>query len=341
MKQILIGTQLAYAAKAGGGTISGIKEINLLDIGAIAFFADDNTMLTTANAVTTLADKKSWYAAVGGDPKGAGSMISSHIPRLYSRVDKKAYVAPVNQVSFIGSDGTQGSVNFPGTLVAGTEAIIRLTKTTLGLRTIGSVYENEIKRYSEVVKTGDTVTTILNRLIVDINADVTNGNGGFVNATAVGSTTGINLTTIDSHDTFAISLDGIAINANVGENGMMDRVVGSASASVAITYGEGIPSEIGALELAFSTEKGNTNQIWLPQYYYTQASLVNPNLNYDKTTISFSGERRTALGNQNTYQFEIILAVPNSGTNPGATIKTLLDDIYQGVYGISPVESGS
>lgn len=341
MKQILVGKQIAYAAKVGGGTISGINQINLLDTGAIAFFTSNNLLITTANAATVLADKKEFYAAVGNQQTaatGSKTFISSMIPRLYSRIDKKGYLPAVNQISYIGYDGTYGSLNYP-TVVVGNAATIKLIKTTKGLRNIGAAYESEIMRFEQVARAGDTSATIIARLIVDINSvDTTQA---FVVAAAV-STTGIKLTTINSYDTFTVAAGGDLTGSDVGENGMLNRVYASStSLSIPITYGEGIPAEIAELEHLYSTERGNTNQIWLPQYYYQTPTLVDTTLTYDKTVISFAHQRSTATGNQWTSQNEIILAIPVGGSSPTTTVNTLLDVIFGGIYGAVPIETGS
>ena len=51
MKQILVNKSLTYSAKVGGGIITGVKELNLLDTGAIAFDKDSefNSYLTSTN----------------------------------------------------------------------------------------------------------------------------------------------------------------------------------------------------------------------------------------------------------------------------------------------------
>lgn len=318
MKQMLVTKSIAYAAKAGGGTIAGINELNLLDTGAIAVFTADNVMLTAANVAASSPDVKSFYIAVGNQAAGGKTYISQLIPRMLLDYRKKAYVAPVKNVKFIGADGTSGAFNM-GTLVAGTEAFIRITDTTPGLRTVGGgVYDGEIKRYSTVVRTGDTETLIANRLIAAINADP----DSIVVAAAVAATTGINLTAKNFGTTFSISLDGILINATKYE------VEGSNpnATAVAMKIGDGTSDQILAQELVYSTERGNTNQVSLPQYYYAVPTNVVSGTTYDTYTFAWTGQRKIANETQNTYAFETVLAMPAAATQQ-ANFETIMLDL--------------
>lgn len=313
MKQILVNKSIAYAAKTGGGTISGINEINLLDTGAVAVFTENNVLVTAANAAAVSPDVKQFYIAVGNQATSSKTYVSTLIPRMLLNYVKKNYVAPVKEVQFIGSDGTIGAFNF-GTLVAGTEAFIRITDTTPGLRTLGSVYENEIKRYSTLVAVGDTDTLIANRLIAAINADA----DSIVVAAAVGATTGISLTAKEYGTTFNISLDGIMLYTT--KETPYSTLPGS---SVAVNYGEGTSDQVAALELAYSTERGNTNQIHLPQLYYSVTSNVVDGATYDIYTFSWNGKRTTSLGGQETYRYEILVPMPDGATQQ-ANFETIM-----------------
>lgn len=313
MKQILVNKSIAYGAKTGGGTISGINEIDLLDTGAVAVFTEMNVLVTAANAPVVSPDVKNFYIAVGNQGTDSKTYISSLIPRMLLNYSKKDYVAPVKQVSFVGFDGAIGAFNF-GTLVAGTEAFMRITDTTPGLRTLGSVYENEIKRYSTVVAVGDTDTLIANRLIAAINADP----DSIVVAAAVGATTGIELTAKEFGTTFNISLDGIMIYTTREEP--TSTLPG---ASIAINYGEGTVEQVTALELQYSTERGNDNQIHLPQFYYKVTTNIVAGETYDIYTYSWNGKRSTSLGNQDTYRYEVLVAMPD-GALQQANFETIM-----------------
>jgi hypothetical protein len=344
MKQILVGRSIAYAAKVGGGSITSYKDIDSLDTGSIAFFTDENELITTANASTILVDKKGWYAAVGNQqasllPPGVlsgssvvKSQVTGIIPRvgMPTSVEAQSYVAPVNKIIVIGSNGTHGAFNQPTTLVAGTEAMIKIIKTTLGLRSMGGVYEEEIYRFSEVVRSGDTITTIANRLIVDINA--VNPINKFVTASAVGSTTGISIVTDNYWDDFTVAVDGILINADRDINNSAGDNV-----SKAIVYGRGTDMNIAEMELTYSTERGNTNQAYLAQYFYKTPSLVVSGTHYDTWTFAWRGERKTSTSGQFTSVFELVIACPASAAQEASLI-TIIPYL---VNGSEAAESGS
>lgn len=330
MKQILISKQIAYSAKVGGGTISGINEIDLLDTGAIACFTDDNVMLTSAGVVSQLQDKKKIYIAVGNQVDTASkTRISSMIPRVGTDYKKQVYVAPVKQVKYIGNDGTTGGtgMNYP-TLVAGQDVQIKITDTSLGLRN----YATDFKRYNTVVKAGDTAALITARLVTAINNDL----DSIVVAAGVATNTGISLTTKEFGVTFDIALSGIIQSATIEEKGGAIEGV-----SVGINYGEGTSDQIASLEDLYSVERGNTNKIMQPTMWYSNHSLVIAAMTYNVYTFSWAGRRITALGAQDTYTFELKVAIPSTGTAPTTAFETIMAEVFGGAGDSSAVETGS
>lgn len=331
MKQILISKNIAYAAKVGGGTIAGINEMNLLDTGSIAVFTDRNELLTAANAAATLLDRKKFYVAVGNVANSSQSKtyISVPIPRLGTNYIKTAYVAPVKLVKYIGNDGTTAGtqLNYP-TLVVGDEAQIKITDTTLAFRS----FATDFKRYNTVVKTGDTAALITARLVTAINADP----DSIVVAAGVASNTGISLTTKDFSTTFDIALDGIIVNATIEEPEGSNPGV-----SVAINLGEGSSDQMAALELAYSPERGNTNQLWQPQFWYQNQSLVINGVTYNVYTLTWNGARDTALGRQETYMQEVKVVIPSSGTAPTTAFEAVMAEAFGGAFSTSKVEPGT
>lgn len=330
MKQILVSKNIAYAAKVGGGTIAGINEINLLDTGSLAVFTDKNELLTAANAAATLLDKKKFYFAVGNQlTNQSKTYISVPIPRVGTSYTKTAYVAPVKLIKYIGNDGTTAGtqLNYP-TLVTGDEAMIRITDTTLSFRTLSP----DMKRYSQVVKTGDTAALITARLVTTINADP----DAIVVAAGVASNTGISLTSKDFNTTFDIALDGILVNATIEEpEGSTPGV------SVALNYGSGTSDQITAIEDSFSVERGNTNRSWQPQFWYTNTSLVIAGVTYNIYTLNWNANRDTALGRQDTYMFEVKVAIPSSGTVPTTAFEAVMLEAFTGAYSTSIIEPGT
>lgn len=335
MKQILVGKAgLAYAAKSGGGTISGINELNLLDTGALAVFTKNGVMVTTANAATVLDDVKEIYIAVGNQVDACKSFLSSLIPRSRATYDIKSYVAPVKQVKYLGYDGTTAgtSLNLP-TLVAGDEAFIKIINTTPGLRTIGAVDEQEVFRYSEQVRSGDTATTILTRLVAQMNATL--NQTPIVTAAIVSTNQGLSFTANDFGTTFKIARDGIFINSTI-----VEAEGSTTGVAVAVNYGHGTSTQILALEDAYSVEHGNTNRVQTPALYYRNTSLVTSGARYDTYTIGFNGERTISTGRQDTSRFEILVAIPNAATQQSA-FETIMTEVFAGLVANSPAEKGS
>lgn len=332
MKSIVIGKDsVAYAAKIGGGTIAGVKEVNLLADGAVAVFTDKGELVTAANVATILIDKKGVFYAVGSGSATTGAYVTTVTGRLGANYKKVAYVAPVKSKKYIGYDGTTAgtALNLP-TLIAGAEAFIKIVDTTKGLRTIGSVYTNEVKSYSYVVKTGDTDTTIVTALVNDINNDPTS----VVTAAIVSTspTLGISLEHKEFGGTFTISLDGILTSATKEEpEGATPGV------SVAMKYGEGTYAQILAQEEMYSTSRGNTNKVYQPKLWYSVASMGVVGETYDQYNVSWTQYHNREIGSQATTNQEIIIALPN-----GATAQATFETIMAQVYGVAEEqESGA
>ena len=327
MKHILVNKSIAYAAKVGGGTITK-NEINLLDTGAIAVFTEEGVLVTAANAATVLDDVKKFYMAVGNQAAASKSIITVPIPRTGTNYTKTEYLAPVQLVKFVGNDGTIGALNYP-TLIARDEATLKIIDTTPGLRTIGSVSRQEIFRYGTSVRTGDTAAAITLRIIANINADPDR----IVNAAGVNSNTGISLTAIGAGTTFSVALDGILINATV------EQPEGTVGASVAMRFGKGTYDQVASLEDLYSVERGQTNRTHLAGLYYTANSLAVAGATYDIYTFTFNGSREISTGRQETYHFDILVAMPDAATQQ-ANFETIMAEMFGGLVATSPAEIG-
>lgn len=312
---------LAYAAKIGGSTISGINQVNQLADGAIAIFTEKSELVTAANVATILIDKKGIFFAVGSGDVTKGAYITTSLIRFGADFSKRAYVAPVKSVKYVGYDGTTvgTSLNLP-TLIAGAEAFIKIIDTTKGLRTIGTVYTNEVKAYSYVVKTGDTDTIIVNAIVNAINNDPDSRVVAAVVSTT--PTLGISLTHKDFGGTFSIALDGIFINSTKEEpEGALPGV------SVAMKYGEGTYNQILALEDLYSPAKGNTNKVYQPNLWWSVPSMAVSGKTYDQYTIRWTGKNdRTVASNFTTNQ-TIVVALP-VGVTAQATFETIMAQVF-------------
>lgn len=119
MEELLVTKNVAYAAKTGSGTISGITEINSLAVGAIAIFSvEDNTLITSSTDADVLNSFKEFRFALGKeDPKTGEQYVYWSQP--FGLIDRTtspivtAYSAPTKQTSFLGKNTTTGSLNLP------------------------------------------------------------------------------------------------------------------------------------------------------------------------------------------------------------------------------------
>lgn len=333
MNQIIIGKDVAYAAKQGGGTITGYNEIDLLADGAIAVFSETGQLLTTSNVPAALADCKRVYFVSGSNDGTSSPMPAADISVLAIRAKasfvKKAYVAPVKVRKFIGENTSgDGDLNLPSPLVAGTEAFIRITDTSLGLITTG----NKVKRYSTLVTASSTANSVVEALVTAINDDA----DAIVTATEVGTGAGIKLDAKNFGVTFAISLDGILADANIDESETSDAAY-STSDAVEINYGTGTSGQVKAIEDEFSAQKGNTNKIHQSALWFNKPSKVVTGETYNIYSITWTGEKALPTGSISTVTHEIIVAAPNLGTGEVA-FETIMEEVFGD---ITNVESGS
>jgi hypothetical protein len=329
MKQMIISKQIAYAAKVGGGTISGINELHLLDTGAIACFAEDNTILTAAGAATELTDKKRFYIAVGNQLDASKSILCKLIPRFGTDYKKTAYTAPVKQKKFVGNDGTTGgtALNIPTTPTVGDEGQVMISDTTDGMRSVG----NDTKRYSTNWIAGDTAATFTARLITIINADI----DAIVVAVGVATNTGISLEVKDANSTFEVSVNGLLQSATIEEKGGTIEGV-----SVAPTFGEGTYDQVVAMEDEANLNRGDSKSIEHTDKFFKTTSLAVSGVTYNIYTFYWLGKRATATGEQNTYTHEVKVAIPSSGTAPTTAFETIMAEVFGGMFSTSDQESG-
>lgn len=326
MNSIVIGKDsLAYAAKYSGGTISGINEINLLADGAIAVFTNKSEMVTAANVATILIDRIGCFIAVGSGDPVTGSYVTTTIGRINARYNKIAYVAPVKTVKYLGYDGTTAgtALNLP-TLIAGAEAFIRITDTTEGKRTMGTVYTNEVKSYSYMIKTGDIDTDITTAIVTAINNDPTSAVVA-AQTGATGVTLGISLTAKNFGQTFALSVDGVFISSTRVEAEALTTVL--KGVAVAPTYGEGTYAQVLALEDLFSPARGNTNKISQAPLWWTVPSMAVVGKTYTQYNLLWTGKNDRATGSSTTTNMQVMVALV-VGSSQLTTFETIMAQVF-------------
>ena len=225
MEQVLIGKNVAYAAKTGGGTAVTPNE---LAPGAVGVFTDNGVLLTSA-ALGPYADLKT-FIIYAGTPTSL-----DHTPTIQRKgvVDyhSSAYAAPVKQVStvtltnavFLQPNGTTSATPTFYNVNNGDEVIVRVIDNT-----IGQIRPN-IQSYTMNVKLGDTTTTLATRLAASINADPD---------TVVTATSNAAVITLTGKGfgAYSLALDGIANNG------------GTQATTTAAYSGSGTPDELLSFE---------------------------------------------------------------------------------------------
>lgn len=146
-KHVLIAKDLNYAASLTNAAADSAANPQDLAVGAIGVYNENGTLIPAAG--TGAADAKALDFYV----KHADGLVKATLFPKIVNANLANYAAPVNQVSFLGYNGTSGSLNT--TIAAGTEFVFRITETSQGYEPLPR------DNYSYVAKTGDTEYDIL------------------------------------------------------------------------------------------------------------------------------------------------------------------------------------
>lgn len=317
MYSALIAKDAVYAAKTGGGTITGINELDQLASGAIAIFTEDNRLITAATTPASIAGVQQFWVAVGSYQVNAAGVSVPYVRKTFY-IDRDAYVqeyctyvAPVLQRTIVGEDGAgTGSMNFPVTLIAGTVASINIVDTTLG-----EFYPNQVEHYDHVVTTVDTAQTVIQALVDAINAD----SDSIVTATVIlnGPTkVGIQLDAKTLEGTFKVGPSDIIANANVFYD---------TNGGLVVNYGKGTPAIMTQLEKrAQIASQGSGNYQYLQNKFFSVNSVVDPAATYNSWNFMWTQEARTnAINSMNVTEQEALLAVPSTATTLLGVLATI------------------
>lgn len=320
---------VAYKAKEGGGSISGINEVNLLAQGAIAVFIDDpdHTMIASNASADAHADAQEFYFAIGmltGTPASEiHSKRSKTIRKDGLQVIKKNYAAPVKKNIKVGyNSGTStGSLNLPSTLVVGSVATLKVYREDNQVLSspLANMSQNrglmvDSILISDYVRASDTADTLIARMVASINAHPKNqGSQKWVTASVLGTsgagTLAINLAGQLNYQDFYVAKDDILANADVTVTADLD-------------FGHGTSPQIAEMEQIARIIDGDTNRTMLPSYYFNQPSVVVAGATY--TTYAFKWNANTAVPSpyKPSTEMEFVIAVPDADT-----IETNIDTI--------------
>jgi hypothetical protein len=330
MRELLVLKNVAYLAKSGGGSISGINEVNLLDVGALAVLSNENTTVAYPNP--SLADKLGVMFAVGQDStkNQLGSKISNIIPRRGRViVEKKVYSAPVKEVQAIGAEtasSPDGVLSIPSTLVEGTIASIKI----LDITRVG-IPAQKIVNVEYKVKAGDTAATVVAALVAKLNAHPMK----FVTAAAVNTDDGILLTADDFGTKFSVAVQGIIQGSTI-----VNSMNFPANTIVKGMYsGYGTAAQIAALETEFSGYEGNTNRVHMPALFWTYQSAVDSSATYTTWAITWEDNEMRSFGGKPSNREELVIAAPSGASTLIATIDDILAEAFG--KGTTTIEVGS
>lgn len=209
MKQVLIAKALAYAAK-GDHSVDGnpvttgtAADPSELAAGAVGIFAVGGDLITSS---TALADVKQFFVAVGTTDSVNSTVLFQRSGGF--NFSKASYKDPIKQVStvtlsslkFVQDNGTGAAAATYQNSKRGEEAIVRVIDTMPG------TISPSTKSYSTAVVSGDTPTTVTERLVSQINKD----NDRVVTASSNGAVLTVTDKRVGGH--FRLAIDGILVN---------------------------------------------------------------------------------------------------------------------------------
>jgi len=325
MKRIFPLADVVYAAKVGGGTIANMNELDLLAKGAIAIFAEGALIDITA---PVFDDIKEFYVAIGVQDSETLVLKSPNIIRREARVDSCPYVASVNERQFVGNDGATGALNFPGTLVEGTQAILNIFA-----RRDGALDETQFPyRFEYTLLVGATNAIVLAGVKALIDAKIAENDPLFpiASVTIVGVNVGLRLDAKYGMK-FQIGRDGIFVNSTIEKEG--------ASNSLNMFIGRGLGAQVAALEEEYSDSRGNANKVHLPAKFFSGSFLTNTAINYDQWVISWYEEKNGTHVRDMQNEQTLILAVPDgAATFEAADFATTMAKAFDLT---DPIETGA
>lgn len=315
---------VAYAAKAGGGTISGKNEVKLLAPGAIAIFSDLGVLIPIAALSTTLLDVKAVYFAFG--KKNGGAQTSQLIPRdPMVEYSAKSYAAGAAEVQFLGQDsGGAGALNLP-TLTAGLEWTVSIADES---RATMDPTQRRKYRASGIVVTGDTAATILAAAAAALNAQSDNP----VTVAVVAGNVGLSFTADTVGTTFTVEHGGIFIDSTTE--------VGGAGASVKFNLGTGTYAQVLEMLKLSANEFGKDDGGYLTDKFWSFESNAVSTGTYDVYLFKWKIAPAGAIGPRRATTNEMAIILPaGPATFSQANFQAAMGAIF-GTDTTSAVETG-
>lgn len=287
MEQVLIAKDVAYLAKAGGGSITK-NELDLLADGAIALLNETGGVIA---ADGTGASTEGFQIAVG-TPAGMPTKLTDLIKIGGCGLEHKAYAAGVPQISFVGNNGTAGSFGWTlADVLRSDYAEIRLYEDK-PYRLHGAQFE----RLSYTAKTdAPALADVVTGLIANINSG-----SSVVVAEVEGTNEGIKLTGKEVGQPFKVT-------ATLGT--FLEYA--DISTTQNPSYGIGTPAELQRIEKEADVFNGRTGgrDAEFPQL----VSLVDTAATYDMFTLNVL-DGSLSIAAETKTPTQVILAIPASAT---------------------------
>lgn len=327
MRRLLVFKDTAYGAKAGGGTIANLGEVDQLADGAIAIFCDghsptanrgEGTLVTAAGPtdaagfITDLpnAIKRTGYRIYMGTAAGYPTLVSHLIP-FGNAYNFRNDVAGTAQVIGVGDDGAgNGSMNTP-TLTAGQQAHIRIQSESDGILPPTYVWN-----FTANVITGSDADSLIADLVAQINAHPEASQ--YITAGGINllPTAGFTITADNVNETWEVTLSGVFEDATVDATGNTD--------TVAPVFSTGLASQVSELWEEYKAELGGTSQQYLPSQFFSLPNPVVSGVAYELYSFNTQFNKRIASGYKvGITDQSVELAVPDSATFQ-ANLNTIL-----------------
>lgn len=313
MDFIIAKTGVPYGAKTGGGTITGMDQLDLLVDGAIAFIDQDSGLIT---AVAPQVDGVLVNVAMG---TSKGSVLSSPIYKKTAAFTKTVTSPAAKKSMYIGSESTiTYKLNLPATIVAGDEAIVELTNWKKPIENTSRVVTITV-----VMKGGETPTQVITAVAAAINADYRAKK--FVLASASGII-GIKVEALTVDNDFFVAGYGILENAdilayqnvvNAGTTGVVKGYTAGLTIPVAFTPGVGLSTQMSKVEADASVYHGNINSEMYENYLWSVPTGVVAGVTYTQYYIEFTAPLVTPLIKEHNFKQTVVLAIPTSEAGVG------------------------
>lgn len=267
MREVQILKNVAYAYD-GAAPISDLKDINTLAPGAIAGFTAGGVFLTMADAATILnqisAESHVFFAVGGADGAKLTELLPVDSVRVFTaHTVNRAGIAQVVELDDVSADSSSldGAVD---------------TRSQVGLKVYkegNGTFPPDAPDYISVAVTpADTMETVIDKLIAAYD-------GTKVVLTKSGTSHAAKLvvTSADLYSTISV----------IPTDLWSDNQFITNTTTTAASYPVNTASQILEMEKEFSTEKGNTNQVYQSELWWKYLFVTDASTSYETLDLSF------------------------------------------------------